>query len=79
MAVVLVVLLFGSETWVLTPWLEKTLEGLQNRVVRRIAGMGPKCQRDGTWVYKSIGAALSMVGMEEIGEYIACLQKTISQ
>ena len=50
-AVVQVVLLFGSETWVLTPWLEKFLEGFCHRAARRMAGMGPKCQRDGIWVY----------------------------
>ena len=36
------VLLFGSETWVTTPRMEKALEGFHHRVVRRMAGMGPK-------------------------------------
>ena len=72
-AVVQAVLLFGSETWVLTPQLEKPLEGFHHRVVRRMVCMGPKHQRDGTWVYTTIEEALEMVGMEDIGEYIACL------
>ena len=63
-AVVQVLILFGSETWVLTPWLEKYLKVSHHRVVRRMAGMGPKCQRDGTWVYTPIGADLEMVGLE---------------
>ena len=79
MAVVQVVLLFGSETWVLTPRLEKSLEGFHHRAVWRMAGMGPKRQCDGTWVYKPIEAALAMVGMEEIGAYIERRQNTITQ
>ena len=73
------VLLFGSETWVLTPRLEKSLEGFHHRAVWRMAGMGPKRQCDGTWVYKPIEAALAMVGMEEIGAYIDRRQNTITQ
>ena len=49
------------------PWLEKALEGFHHRVVRHMAGMGPKRQQDGTWVYQPIGAALAMVGVNEIG------------
>ena len=71
-AVVQAVIIFESETWVLTPRLEKALEGFHHRVVRRMRGMVPKCQRDGTWVYTPIGVALSMVGLEYIGVYIAC-------
>ena len=57
-AVVQVVLLFGSETWVLTPRLEKFLEVFHPRVARPMAVMGPKRQRYGTCVYPPIGAAL---------------------
>ena len=44
-----------------------------------MAGMVPKCQRDGTWVYTPIGVALSMVGLENIRVYIACLHNTVAQ
>ena len=33
------VLLFGSETWVMTPWMEKALKGFHHRVVRRMASI----------------------------------------
>ena len=79
MAVVQSVLLFGSETWVMTPRLDKYLEGFHHRAARQIAGMGPKCQRDGTWVYPLIGAALAMVGLEEIRVYIARLQNMVAK
>ena len=70
MAVVQAVLLFGSETWVLTPRLENYLEGFHHEAERRMKGMGPKRHPDRTWVCPPIGAALSMVGLEDIGVYI---------
>ena len=44
-----------------------------------MAGMGPRYQRDGTWVYTPIGAALETVDLEEIGVYIARRKNTVSQ
>ena len=46
------------------PQLEKALEGFHHRAMREMAGIGPKHQFDGTWVYITIGAALEMVGLE---------------
>ena len=63
MVVVQAVLLFGSKTWVLTPRLEKSLEGFHHWLEQRMAGMAPKRQRDRKWVYPPIGAALEMVGL----------------
>ena len=44
-AVVQAVLLFESNMWVLTPRLEKSLEGFHHQEVRQMAGMGPKHQK----------------------------------
>ena len=71
-SVVKSVFLFGSKTWVLNPRLENSPAGFHHRVERRMAGMGPKRQTDGTWVYPPIGAVLAMVGLDKIGVYIAC-------
>ena len=79
MAVMQAVLLFGSETWVLNPRMEKFLEGFHYREARWMSGMGPKPQLDGTWAYPPIGAVLEMVGMEEIRVYIARHQNTVAQ
>ena len=73
------VLLFGSETWVLTPWLEKSLEDFHHWAMWWMEGMVPKRQRDGIWVYAPIGAALEMVGLEDIGAYIARCHNTVAQ
>ena len=79
MTMLQVVLLFGSKTWVLTPRLEKALGGFYHQAAQRMAGMGPKHQGGGMWVYPSIGEELAMVGLKEIGLYIACHHKTVAQ
>ena len=62
-AVVQYVLLFGSKTWVLTPWLEKNIEVFGHRTARRMSVMVHKCQWGRTWVYPPIGVVLEMVGL----------------
>ena len=41
------VLLFGAETWVLTPRMERALSIFQHRVARRLAGRQPRIQGSG--------------------------------
>ena len=72
-------LLFESYTWVLTPRLEKFLEGFHHRAVGQMAGMVPKFKHAGTWVYLPIMAALAMIGLQGIGVYITQRQNTITQ
>ena len=79
MAVVQAMLLFGSETLFLIPYLEKDLEGFHHWAVWRMEGMGPKRQWDGTWVYPPIETTLSIAGLEEIRVYIARRQNRVAQ
>ena len=79
MVVVQAVLISGSETWVMTPRLDKYLEGFHHRVLRRMAGMVPKHQQGGIWVYTPSGAELAIVVLEEIGVYIFCCHNTVAQ
>ena len=44
-----VVLLFGVETWVLTPCMEKDLDSFQFRVARKITGRQPRQKKDRSW------------------------------
>ena len=44
-----------------------------------MAGMGPKRQQYSTWAYPPIGAAMAMVGLEEIGVYISCHHNMVTQ
>ena len=79
MAVAQVVLLFRSKTRVLTPWLDKSLEGFHHWAARRMAVMGLKIKWDWTWVYLPIGVVLAIVGPEETGVYTDRLQNTVVQ
>ena len=63
----------------MTPRTEKALKCFHHRAVQRMAGMGPKRQWDGTWLYPPIGSALEKVGLYEIGVYIACRQNMVVQ
>ena len=46
-AVVQAVLLFGMETWVMTPCIERSLGRFQHKVTRRIIERHPRRQEDG--------------------------------
>ena len=50
-AVVQTVLLFGEETWVLNPRIERALERFQHGAALRITGIQPWRRRDGQWTY----------------------------
>ena len=79
MAMVLVVILFESETWVMTPRLEKALKSFHHKTVRRMAGMAPKHRKDKIWVYPPIGAALEIMRLDEIGVYITQCYNMVAQ
>jgi hypothetical protein len=78
-AVVQAVLLFGSETWKLSPASLKSLEGFHIRAARRMAGMQPTRNPDGTWKYPSSKDVLKAVGLETIDHYIRVQRKTITR
>ena len=45
------VLLFGAETWVRPPSIERPLSSFQHRVAQRLTGMQMRRQGDGSWEY----------------------------
>ena len=56
-ALVQAVLLFGAETWVLIPRMEKALDSFQSRVTRRITGRQPQRKKDGSLEYPPLVGA----------------------
>ena len=44
-------LLFGSETWLLTPHMERALGSFEHWVARRITGRQPRRKEEGRWDY----------------------------
>ena len=69
-AVVQAVLFFGSETWVLTPCMERALGIFQHRVARRITGNQPRRRDEGVWDYPSLASVIEEENFEDIGVYI---------
>ena len=43
------VLLFGTDTWVLTPRMERVLSSFQHMVTRRLTGWQPRRKGGGSW------------------------------
>jgi hypothetical protein len=78
-ATVQAVLLFGSETWKLSPLSLKSLEGFHIRAARRMAGMQPARNPDGTWAYPNSKEVLKMVGLKTIDHYIGVRIETITR
>ena len=65
-AVLQVVLIFRSETWVMNPHIGRALVSFQHGVARRITGMHLKIQEEGGWEYPPLEAAMEEAGLEEI-------------
>ena len=78
-AVVQSVLLFASETWLLSQPMLKALEGFHQRVACSIAGKQPYLdRRTGEWVYPPINKVLEEVGIYSIDHYVKKRQNTVA-
>jgi exonuclease III len=65
------VLLYLSETWVLTPSMLRRLDGFHKRIARRLTGRAPIHLLDeGRWKYPPFGNAFEEAGLYSISEYI---------
>ena len=69
-AIIQSVLLYGSETWVISSSMLKTLEGFHSRVARRLTGRRPRRRRDGTWSYPDTAETLRRAGLEPMAVYL---------
>jgi exonuclease III len=75
-AIVQSVLLYGCETWTITPAMLKTLRGFHHRVARRLACRLPKLRQDGSWTYPRIEDARRIAGLFTIEHYVAVRQRS---
>ena len=67
-AVVQVVLLFVSETWVVTPCMGRDLGGFQDQVERRLTGWLLRRKPDRKWRYTSAATAQEEAGFKTMEE-----------
>ena len=76
-AIVQAVLLYGCETWVVTPAMLRALSGFHNRMARRIANRMPRLLSNGEWHYPCVAQAREIAGLHTIEEYIRRRQATL--
>ena len=65
-AVVQQVLMFGAETWVVSPMMEQALSAFLHGAARRLTGRQPRRGRDGEWQYPSLEGAMEEAGLTDI-------------
>ena len=70
------VLLYGSETWSLSPTALRCLDGFQVEVARRLTGMLPK-KRGDVWVYPKSADVMAAAGLRPIRESILRRRRTV--
>jgi len=68
-AVVQAVLLYGSESWVITDTILQMLTGFHHRIARRISALIPRRTQNG-WVYPPIEEALESAGLYTMEHYL---------
>ena len=61
--VVQLFMMYGSETWVLTPYTKSVLGGFHHRVDRRLTGWKLQKGRDGGWVYPPLKFVMAWAGL----------------
>ena len=74
-AVVVAVLLYGSESWCLPSSALDILEGFHVEATRRITRIRPRT-RGSTWVYPKSAEVLRAARLKTVGEYVATRRQT---
>ena len=76
-AILLSVLLYGSESWVLSQSMLRNLESFHRRCARYITGRHIRENADGTWTCPDSKTTLSMAGLLPIDQYIRTRAATV--
>ena len=77
-ATVQAVLLYGSETWSLSPMSVKRLEGFHIHAAWRMSGMRPEKKPDGSWSYPRSKDVLEAAGLQTIAHYMDVRRQTVT-
>ena len=72
-------LLFGSDTWVVTPCMGRALGGFHYQVARRLTGPLLQRKTDGKWNYNLAVMAREGVRFHKMEEHIRRQQNTVTQ
>ncbi len=77
-ATVQAVLLYGSETWSLSPASIKRSESFHIPAAWRMTGMRPEKKPDGSWLYPCLKDVLEAAGLQTITHYMGVRRQTIA-
>jgi len=77
LTIVQAVLLYGSETWVLSPHDLQRLESFHRRCARHLAHMPIRRKSDGTWIHPATTEVLERCHLSPIKTYIAKRKTTL--
>jgi hypothetical protein len=77
-ATVQAVLLYGSETWSLSPSSQKRLEGFHIRAAWRMSGLRPEMKPNGSWTYPRSADVLKACGLQTIVHYMDVRRQTVA-
>ena len=72
-------LLFGAETWVVTPKMERALSGFLHGAARRLTGRQARRAKNGECYYPYQVGAMREAGLTDIRKSIANRQNTVAQ
>ena len=78
-AVVQQVLLFGAETWVVSPRMERALSVFIHGAARQLTGRQQQRWRDGKWFYHSLDGAMKEAGLTNVRTSINRRQNMVAQ
>ena len=78
LAVVQSVIMYGSETWGMTPHIDRMLDGF-HRLAYRLPEKQPWQGRDGVWKYPPLEDAMAEAGLQEVENDVSCLKNTVEQ
>ena len=78
-AVVEAVLLFGEETWVLTPRIERALDSFIHWTAHKITGNQPRRWGGGKWTYPPLKEAMREAGFDGIRKAVTRMQNMVAQ
>ena len=79
LAVVQSVMIYGSETWVMTLRMGRVLGWFHLRVAHSLMGRKPWRIRDGILIYPSLEDVMAEAGLQEVDTYDSCRQNIVTQ
>ena len=59
-------LMFGADTWVVSPMMERALSAFIHGAERRLTGRQPRKGRDGKWHYPSLEGGMKEAGLADV-------------